>query len=318
MPTVAVGLSTETDSAFAVTACCTVQVGQALETDSAFAVTSVSKVPAVGLATELDAAFGVSYSRGAAADLVEVTYGQDERGASELWRYRVSGLASADLSRRPEEAANTTGWMQGDPHPTIAGIQVIRRSAELQDDASGYAQAARAEVVIEFAKATADAVRDGGPTGLGLLESNLETFTERVYESRSGEKLNAIYFTGASTLRQRFSADRQGSALTYILSKSFPAPRYQDNAIKGTVNAAPFGPAATNALLYRGVTFSQESDGNVIHRYQFSESPTLWRFPAQIIVGGLLPSDASEGNGYTTYDVQAETDFAAVLPVRFP
>lgn len=301
----------------------TVAIGLASETDSAFAV-SGAKLRAIGLAVEFDQAFAVLITGGASAELLEVTYSEDESGEIEEWQYRVVNLDSVDLTARPREAADSTGWMQGTAHPRLAGIQVIRRAASFQRDAAGYLQKDKGIATITFGAPSADAAKNGGATGLGLFSASLESYTETVFEDRDGEPMVVRYQSSLRIDSKRAVAERQAAAVTYTLTKGFPAPRYSDNALRSMVNQSAFGPVGARGLLFRGVEFEEDPDGTYLHRYVFSESLDEWRFRSWITFGGVLPDDATEEfdpveqpGGIGVFHIQEQADFAA-LPVRFP
>lgn len=130
-----IGLATETNTAFPVTAVVGTPIGQAVETDTAFAITS-AKIKAIGQAVETDTAFAVISGIGISDDY--------SRSSVNTTGSSVSGTGdSAIITVQPrkqesEVVSSGTRWLE--PSARISDINGLRPTFRFSDYGSGEAK----------------------------------------------------------------------------------------------------------------------------------------------------------------------------------
>lgn len=240
----------------------------------------------------------------------------DEQGKRSVTLiYPVNQLIGSTPEEVLDDALQAPGLPQnGDAYPSY-GIQVTRRVARylnLQDPTA-------ADVEITWSTPTENLIRDGGISGSGYFESEIEQVTVEIFEDQAGTPMRVQYQGLTGTRTRTVTARIERAVMTYTLSKDFATWSYTDQLKAFSTNNAVFGPFAANTLLFRGAAIAEQDTGLFRHRYRYSHNPDGWQLFASIFFSGLVPEDAEETfppGGIAKFDVRPAIDFS-LFPVSF-
>ena len=229
--------------------------------------------------------------------------------------YPVNGLSGATPEEKLDDALQATGLpANAEAYPKY-GIQVIERSARYTNPQNTD----NADVTVTWGTPTENLVRDGGISGAGYFESEIEQVTEEIFEDIGGTPMRVQYQGLTGTRTRTVTARVERAIITYTLSKDFATWSFTDQNKAFATNNALFGPFPTDTLLYRGCPAVEQDTGMFRHRYRFSYNPVGWRLFASIFFSGLVPEDAEETfppGGIARFTVRPSIDFS-LFPVAF-
>lgn len=242
---------------------------------------------------------------------------QTARGWSSVSRYVVVEAAGESLY----DATRLDGIPRlGQAHPQIPGIQVINKSAERIAGDSAVA------VTVEYGVPDPDDTGDGaGIEGQGEIEIDAALISEQTYRDIRGAIMRVSY-DGRPYL---FTIDGEEQSvgrvrLTKVITANVERPNVslrftrverdisiaQIAALTGKINRSPFLGFPAGTWLCRRINPRAIAGGRYRTTYELIYDPRGWRLEGAVDYAGLVPFDATPGNGIEFFDIYEQADFS--------
>lgn len=267
------------------------------------------------------------------ADRVEGTLRHDGSGWSDMRAFLVTDVTGANPAARKYTAINHPDIpRRGDAHPGgVPGctVQSIDCEPESGDNT-------KFRVTVQYGGDTDGTASGLEGTGVKGIDLSSSTVTKTTRTDVNGNLLFVSYQGPSFEIRSNsveaaqdvailstsgvLQAEYEVSILRATVTVERPTPSLSEHLrAKDRTNSVPWSGCPVATWLCLGVDSSIGNNGNYDWRYQLAhlddetETPNrTWRFRAEINqVSGVLPADASEGNGYKHFPIYKTINFSS-------
>lgn len=222
----------------------------------------------------------------------------------------LAGTASAQIKGAVEAVGVPA---RGDPHPEDATLVAIQKSGSARDESTVL-------VTVEYEIPT---WRNSPETVSQEITLDASVITDETRFDINGVRISAVYDYPVGPIVTHYpKATRAGSLMTasvWALETTSQADLMLRSVayIEHVNNAAWFGwPEKSWKLDDLQVRRSRFAGYQEV-TYVLTYNPRTWRFVASFIDSGTVPPDATEGNGFSTWDIRELADFS-LLPITMP
>lgn len=247
-------------------------------------------------------------------EMAQIDYVRDQNGESWTNRYFVSitGEAASDIE---DDVVNSgVAPLYGTPHASKP-VHVIRTWFTPLAHRTGiinvrYGKLQGSAQVVSGAQLFSDGEWEG-------ITSTI--ITDSTTNDRNGTQM-LITYTGVpypgSILFNSADQIAEATVETYLDTYLFERaawnwPRTHVNQYQNKVNDAAWSGFPEKTILAR-VQARRREEGGYAESWQFIHNPKTWDFEGRFIVQGILPQNATVGNGIELFEVQGEEDFSAI------
>ncbi len=229
----------------------------------------------------------------------------NDKGYSSERSFIINNV-TGDVAAKLYNSMNSAGIPQfGDPHPVVPNIFVSSvRALPIKNGTQ-----ISISVTYSPPDIKEDSVADDGSEISGSISVKSSTISDRTYKDINGNFMTVTWHTGASLIKATRQAEVQRPQMSVSLSRIediFPKQALID--FVGTINSQGWSGFPPKTWLCTGINVTQGKDGFNVD-YDFSYNKLEWRFVATTLLDGVVPAGATEGNGFTTFEVYEAKNF---------